>query len=107
MNRSPGEFTLDPLRRAVRTRSGATIDLTPKEYRVLHYLLVNQDRILSAEKIIDHVWGYHDRGARALLKQVVRRLRTKIEPNPARPRYLKTVRGIGYKLSIPLNSHTS
>lgn len=106
-NCSLSEFTLDPLRHALRTRSGATIDLTPKEYRVLHYLIVNQGRTLSAEKIIDHVWGYHDRGARALLKQLVRRLRTKIEPDPAQPRYLQTVRGIGYKLSVPFSSHVS
>lgn len=95
------ELMLDPYQHAVRLNTGKAITLTPMEYRMLHYLMLNQGQILPADSLIDHVWGYHDGGDRALLKQLIRRLRLKIEPDPAQPRYILTVPGIGYKLSIP------
>ncbi len=99
-----GDLSLDPSRQAVRIGTGATVELTPKEYRMLHYLMVNQGQTLPADRIIDHVWGYRDSGDRALLKHLVRRLRMKIEPDPSQPRYIQTVLGIGYRLSVPLKN---
>jgi DNA-binding response OmpR family regulator len=94
-----GDLTVDVDRQGVRRADGTAIRLTPLEFRLLHYLLVNQGQVLPAEMIIEHVWGYDTDGDRTLLKQLVRRLRLKIEPDPAHPRYIETVPGVGYTIS--------
>jgi DNA-binding response OmpR family regulator len=93
-----GGLTIDVDRQEVRRGDGATVKLTPLEFRLLHYLLSNQGQVLPTEMIIEHVWGYEDSGDRTLLKQLIRRLRLKIEPDPAHPRYVETVAGVGYTL---------
>lgn len=97
-----GDFTLDLDRQEVRRASEASIKLTPLEFRLLHYLLVNQNHVLSNDNLIEHVWGYSDTGDKMLLKQLVRRLRRKIERDPATPRYLHNVAGVGYVLEDAL-----
>jgi DNA-binding response OmpR family regulator len=93
-----GDLTIDVDRQEVRRADGEVIKLTPLEFRLLHYLFVNQGQVLPTEMIIEHVWGYGASGDRSLLKQLVRRLRLKIEPDPAHPRYIETVPGVGYTL---------
>jgi DNA-binding response OmpR family regulator len=69
--------------------------LTHLENRLLEYLMINAGRVLTTEMIIDHVWG--PGGAdRDMLRQLVHRLRLKIEEDPAEPVYIKTVPGLGY-----------
>jgi len=93
-----GDLTLDIDRQEVRRGNEASVKLTPLEFRLLNYLWVNQTRVLSNDALIEHVWGYGDTGDKMLLKQLVRRLRRKIEPDPTTPRYLQNVAGVGYVL---------
>ncbi|MFN8473534.1 MAG: response regulator transcription factor [Anaerolineae bacterium] len=93
------DMTLDMDRQAVRYTDGRLVQLTPLEFRLLRYLLVNQGQVLPTDAIIEHVWGYDTREDRTALKQLVRRLRVKIEPDPANPRYIETLPGVGYTIN--------
>jgi DNA-binding response OmpR family regulator len=64
----------------------------------LHFLLVNADHTLPAERLTQYVWGYPGGDDRQILKQLMHRLRHKVERNPAEPEYILTVAGIGYTL---------
>jgi DNA-binding response OmpR family regulator len=70
------------------------------EFRLLQFLLANEGRAMSSERITGHVWGYRGMGDKQLLKQLVHRLRRKIEPSPAAPVYLVAVAGVGYSLQV-------
>ena len=72
--------------------------LTLKEFDLLEYLIRNAGRVLTRGQLIDRVWGSDYVGDNKTLDVHVKRLRAKIEPDPAAPRYLITVRGLGYKL---------
>ncbi|HET9222765.1 MAG TPA: response regulator transcription factor, partial [Roseiflexaceae bacterium] len=93
-----GDLTLDVERQAVSVSGAAPVRLTSLEFRLLQYLLANAGHTIPAEKLTTHVWGYRGVGDRQLLKQLVHRLRQKIERNPAEPVYVVTVAGIGYML---------
>ena len=97
--RQVGDLSFDSSRREVRRGSGAPIALTPLESRLLDLLLLHAGQILPGETIIDHVWG--GEGAdRESLRQLVRRLRARIEPDPAHPTLIETIPGLGYGLKI-------
>jgi len=93
-----GDLSLDVEGQSVRVRDGAPTRLTNLEFRLLGLLLANDGRTLSAERMTTHVWGHRGAGDRQLLKQLVHRLRQKIEEDPAAPCYLVTVSGVGYVL---------
>jgi DNA-binding response OmpR family regulator len=93
---SVGDFVLDPLENKA-TVSGKVIDLTPIEFRLLYCLARNSGRILSHEFLLTAVWGYEYEGYSNQVAVYVRRLRNKIEKDPANPEYLLTVRGLGYR----------
>lgn len=95
---SAGDLALDPEGQSVRLRGGAAVRLTGLEFRLLQMLLANAGRPLSADRLTAHVWGDRGAGDRQLLKQLVHRLRQKIERDPAAPEYLVTVSGVGYLL---------
>jgi two-component system response regulator RegX3 len=76
---------------------GQTISLPLKEFDLLELLLRNAGRVLTRGQLIDRVWGADYVGDTKTLDVHVKRLRSKIEPDPAVPRYLVTVRGLGYK----------
>jgi two-component system response regulator RegX3 len=80
------------------TVSGATVQLPLKEFDLLELLLRNAGRVLTRAQLIDRVWGSDYVGDTKTLDVHVKRLRTKIEPDPAHPQHLLTVRGLGYKL---------
>jgi len=71
-----------------------------KEFDLLEYLIRNAGRVLTRGQLIDRVWGSDYVGDTKTLDVHVKRLRSKIEPDPADPRYLITVRGLGYKLEV-------
>lgn len=97
--RHAGDLTLDPGRREVCVGEGEPISLTPLESELLEYLMLNAGHVLTHDTIIDHVWG--PEGAdRDMLRQLVHRLRNKIEPDPAEPIYIETIPGLGYGLSV-------
>ncbi|MCA1655084.1 MAG: response regulator transcription factor [Pseudonocardiaceae bacterium] len=83
--------------RHVVTVDGAEIPLPLKEFDLLEYLLRNAGRVLTRGQLIDRVWGPDYVGDTKTLDVHVKRLRSKIEPEPASPRHLVTVRGLGYK----------
>ncbi|GAB3455167.1 response regulator [Actinophytocola sediminis] len=83
--------------RHVVTVDGTEIALPLKEFDLLEYLLRNVGRVLTRGQLIDRVWGADYVGDTKTLDVHVKRLRSKIEPDPASPRHLVTVRGLGYK----------
>jgi two-component system response regulator RegX3 len=83
--------------RHVVTADGTEIPLPLKEFDLLEYLLRNVGRVLTRGQLIDRVWGADYVGDTKTLDVHVKRLRSKIEPDPASPRHLVTVRGLGYK----------
>jgi two-component system response regulator RegX3 len=83
--------------RHVVTVGGSPVQLPLKEFELLEFLLRNAGRVLTRSQLIDRVWGSDYVGDTKTLDVHVKRLRTKVEPDPARPRHLLTVRGLGYK----------
>jgi DNA-binding response OmpR family regulator len=92
-----GELELSPEEGKV-TRNGEEIHLTKTEFRLLCELAENAGKVFSRENLLDRVWGYDYFGDGRLVDVHIRRLRTKIEADPANPRYVVTVRGLGYRL---------
>jgi two-component system OmpR family response regulator len=80
-------------------RAGQPIELTPTEYRLLRYLLVNAGRVLSRTQILDHVWDYDFGGDASVLETYVSYLRRKVDRFD--PPLIQTVRGVGYVLRPP------
>lgn len=94
-----GEFTLEPSKRQVAIGGRKPVRLTPLELRLLQYLLARTGQTVTSERLLIHVWGSRGaEGDRQLLKQLVHRLRQKIELDPTAPRLLLTDPGEGYRL---------
>jgi two-component system copper resistance phosphate regulon response regulator CusR len=91
-----GDLTLDTGSREVR-RAGRLIDLTPKEYAVLEYLMRHQGRVMSRTLITEYAWDYHFDPGTNIVDVVITRLRKKIDGGRG-PRLIHTVRGVGYVL---------
>jgi two-component system, OmpR family, KDP operon response regulator KdpE len=92
-----GELTVDLTRRLV-TVAGRDVQLTPTEYDLLRVLVTNADRVLTHRHLLREVWGAgYDQEAH-LLRVNMSNLRRKVEPDPARPRYIVTEPGVGYRL---------
>jgi two-component system response regulator RegX3 len=83
--------------RHVVTVDGASVQLPLKEFELLELLLRNAGRVLTRGQLIDRVWGADYVGDTKTLDVHVKRLRSKVEPEPSAPRYIVTVRGLGYK----------
>jgi DNA-binding response OmpR family regulator len=79
-------------------RDGVEVHLTKTEFRLLCELADNRGKVYSREELLDNVWGYDYFGDGRLVDVHVRRLRTKVESDPAAPRHVVTVRGLGYRL---------
>jgi DNA-binding response OmpR family regulator len=92
-----GGLRINPRLRSVE-RDGRTIDLTAREFDLLHFLAAHPGQVFTREQLLDHVWDFHFAGDTSTVTVHVRRLREKIEPDPVRPRYVKTVWGVGYKV---------
>jgi DNA-binding response OmpR family regulator len=80
-------------------RAGVEVHCTRTEFRLLCELAANPGKVLSREQLLDRVWGYDYFGDGRLVDVHIRRLRTKIEADPANPHHILTVRGMGYKLA--------
>jgi DNA-binding response OmpR family regulator len=92
-----GELELDGISREAR-RAGATIQLTAKEFELLWFLASHPRHVFSRDQLMARVWGYEAAVDTGTVTVHVRRLREKIEPDPAQPRHLRTVWGVGYRL---------
>lgn len=94
-----GDLEIFPDRHEV-WRSSSKLDLTPKEFALLHFLFENRRKAVSRERILSACWGYEFDGEARVVNVTVQRLREKIENDPAQPRYLVTVRGVGYMWDV-------
>jgi two-component system alkaline phosphatase synthesis response regulator PhoP len=92
-----GSLEIFPLRYEVR-RDGRELDLTSREFELLLLFCQNKGIVMSREQILEKVWGYDFYGDARVVDVHIRHLREKIEIDPSNPRYIKTVRGVGYKL---------
>jgi DNA-binding response OmpR family regulator len=91
-----GTVVLD-LERIAATRDGQPLELTPTEFRLLRHLAVHPGRPFSRDELIEAVWGYaSELGNDRTVDVHIRHLREKVEPDPANPRHIVTVRGVGY-----------
>jgi two-component system response regulator RegX3 len=95
-------LTVGPVRldteRHVIAINGSTVQFPLKEFELLEFLMRNCDRVLTRTQIIDRVWGSDYVGDTKTLDVHIKRLRAKIEVDPANPVYIQTVRGLGYKM---------
>lgn len=91
------DLTID--RNAHRVQvNGAVVDLTPKEFDLLAFLAGSPDQVFTREELLEHVWGStQDWQDPATVTEHIRRLRLKLEVDPGQPRWLHTVRGVGYR----------
>jgi two-component system, OmpR family, response regulator MprA len=78
------------------TRAGCVIDVTLTEYNLLHLLMSHVGHALDRQTILNQVWGYDFLGETNIIEVYVRYLREKIEDSPSSPRYIQTIRGVGY-----------
>jgi DNA-binding response OmpR family regulator len=97
---SAGDLQLDLESHALQIGDKAAVKLTKLETRLLQILIANAGHVVGTERLLTHVWGHRGSGDRQLLKQLVHRLRQKIENDPAAPRYLQTESGAGYRLQV-------
>lgn len=91
-----GDIEVDPTTREVR-RGGKTIELTATEFDILHFLLTSRTRVLTREQIQAGVWGENHHGTTRTIDNFILQLRQKLERDPQHPRYIVTVRGVGYR----------
>ena len=91
-----GDVEIDMVTRRV-TRGGVAVDLTAKEFDLLAHMAAHPGRVYTREHLLRAVWGYDYFGDDSTVTVHVRRLREKLEPDPARPRYVTTVWGVGYR----------
>ncbi len=93
---SAGDLRVDLVTRRV-TRGDVALDLTAKEFDLLAHMAAHPGRVYTRESLLRDVWGYDFYGDDSTVTVHVRRLREKLEPDPAKPRYLTTVWGVGYR----------
>jgi two-component system, OmpR family, response regulator RegX3 len=95
-----GDLRLDPERRTVE-HHGAPVELTRKEFELLQRLMRDAGRVITREQLIEDVWDMNWFGSTKTLDVHVSGLRRKLEEDPAAPRYIHTVRGVGFRFSAP------
>ncbi|MFC1602288.1 response regulator transcription factor [Pseudomonadota bacterium] len=93
-----GELNIDLEKRRVKI-SGKEISLTAKEFDLLAHFASHPGRVYSRLQLLEQVWNYHHEGYEHTVNSHINRLRAKIEQDPAKPRYILTVWGVGYKFS--------
>ncbi len=83
------------------TKNGKEIELTAREFEILHYLAQNLGRIVGRERLYEAIWGEDSFGCDNTVMVHIRHLREKLEDNPTSPKYIMTMKGLGYKLVNP------
>jgi two-component system OmpR family response regulator len=95
------DLELDEARHQVR-RAGTPVRLSPTEFTVLHFLMVNAEKVVSKDQILDHVWQYHFGEESTVVETYISYVRKKLDP--LGPPLIETVRGVGYSLRRPTDS---
>lgn len=98
-----GELVIDPEKRTVELK-GHPVDITAKEFDLLHHFASHPGRAYSRSQLLDKVWGYAHSGYEHTVNSHINRLRAKIEKDPAKPVYILTVWGVGYKFTDEFSS---
>lgn len=93
---SQRDVVLDPSNRTVKVGSEDPVHLTHLEFRLLHTLIKRPGQVIPSENIVEYVWGYSGEGNRELVRGLVQRLRSKMEPDPKDPIYIQNELGVGY-----------
>ena len=93
---SSSGISVDPKSRRVEVR-GAVVDLTAREFDLLHYLIAHPGQVFTREQLLDRVWNYEWFGDASTVTVHIRRLRIKVEVDPDSPVHVRTVWGVGYK----------
>ncbi len=96
---STGDLTVDTVRREVRI-AGQLVQLTPTEYDLLRVLMRNAGKVLTHGQLLREVWGRGYEQETHMLRVNISNLRRKLELDPARPRYIRTEPGVGYRLQV-------
>ena len=91
-------LVIDPIKRSAHIE-GRSLDLTPKEFDLLLHFASNPGKVYTRSQLLDIVWGYGHEGYEHTVNSHINRLRAKIEKDPARPAFIKTVWGVGYKFT--------
>jgi two-component system response regulator ResD len=94
-----GALRIDPRGRRV-TRDDLALDLTAREFDLLLFLAKHPDQVFTRQQLLDQVWDFEFYGDPSTVTVHIRRLREKVESDPVRPQYLKTVWGVGYKFEV-------
>ena len=92
-----GELTMDQDTHEVLV-GDVPVELSPTEFKLLRYLMLNPNRVLSKAQILDHVWEYDFNGDASIVESYISYLRRKVDINPAAPALIQTKRGVGYVL---------
>ncbi|HJX73369.1 MAG TPA: response regulator transcription factor [Candidatus Deferrimicrobiaceae bacterium] len=100
-----GDLVIDPEKRRV-TVEGNPVHLTAREFELLQEFARHPGRVYTRAQLLDKVWGYSYQGYEHTVNSHINRLREKIEKNPAKPRYILTVRGVGYRFAEPGDRET-
>ncbi|HAY83726.1 MAG TPA: hypothetical protein DCY42_02040 [Chloroflexi bacterium] len=90
---------IDPSTRTIQVQDQQVARLTQLEFRLLFTLMTHAGRVIPTETLVEYVWGFSGEGNRGLVRGLVQRLRAKVEPNPASPRYIMTEPGLGYRFN--------
>lgn len=93
-----GELVMEPQKWKVSI-NGESVELTEKEFQLLHLFMKNPGRAFSRDELLNEIWGYQFSGYEHTVNTHINRLRTKIEEKPSDPRFLKTVWGVGYRFA--------
>lgn len=95
-----GDYTLDTRSYEV-TGPKETSSLTPVQFDLLYHLMSHPDQVFSPERLLQEVWDYpHDTGSPDLVRVHIKNLRSKIELNPSKPKFIRTIKGHGYTVSV-------
>lgn len=93
-----GDLVIDPARRKVEVE-GRPVELTAMEFKLLHHFASHPGLVFTRAQLLDNVWGYTYEGYEHTVNTHINRLRSKIERDPANPRYIQTVWGVGYRFA--------
>lgn len=92
-----GDICVDFFKMKVTRSSGESITLTSQQFKTLKYFLLNPDKVLSRDELLNEAWGYENYPSTRTVDNHVLKLRQKLEKDPARPVHFRTVHGVGYK----------
>lgn len=99
VRKGQNSFSLNPYTRVCITGNGNTVYLTAKEFDLLYFMFSHKGQVFTKEQLYEKVWGYDKVQDAGNMTSFIRKLRLKIEPDPANPNYILTVWGVGYKFN--------